>query len=160
MKALKAIWDSKRLISGLKVIWKALTQDRFLKVATAQYFGYLYYELSVSLGPLLVKHKKKLEVLHYKILRVAARDRFQIYPRDMLDTLGRAKPQTPLHTTWLALLSSTLLGKPERLLNLIYYNAYSARRIGKLRFYDSSYLKVGKQSILKPIDDTTIKRWW
>jgi len=74
----------------------------------------------------------------------------------MLDTLGRAKPEAFAHySVGSNFLNSTLLGKPKRLLNLIYSNAYSTRRHGKLRFHDSSHVKFGRQSIHYRIDDTT-----
>jgi len=81
---------SQRMVSGLKVIRHALSEDQFLTVATSQYYGSLYYGLPVWFDSLLQKHKQKMDVLHYKLLRLVIKDWQMLYPREMLDTLGRA----------------------------------------------------------------------
>jgi len=81
-----------RMISGLKIIRKKLSEEQFLQVATSQYIGTLYYGISVWYDTLLKKDKRKLEVLHYRVLRTAVLDWHRLFPRNMLDTLGRAKP--------------------------------------------------------------------
>jgi len=83
---------SKRMISGLRIIRHHLTQDQFMSVATSQYYGALFYAMPVWYEPSKIKHKTKLDTLHYKLLRLAVKDWGRLYPKDMLDTLGRAQP--------------------------------------------------------------------
>jgi len=145
-----------KMASGLRVIRGSLTQDQFLKVATAQYFGGIYYGLPVWYDPLTIKLKKKLDVLHYKALRIAVKDWRRIYPNDMLDLLDRAKPAAfASYSMGSVFLNTMLAGRPRRLLEMINSNSYIIRRTGKRRFYDSSSKRIGKQSINNRIDDTT-----
>jgi len=106
--------------------------------------------------PLSVKHKRQMDVLHYKVLRVAVRDWYRSLPNSALDYLGRAKPGIfSSYAVGSVFLNSILNGKPARLLNMMLTNAYTIKRSGQLRFFDSSIRKIGKQSIANRIDDTT-----
>jgi len=57
-----------------------------------QFFGTLHCEISTWYDSLLKKDKYMLGMLHYRVLRTVVKDWCRVYPRDMLDTLGHAKP--------------------------------------------------------------------
>jgi len=65
---------------------------------------------------MLKKHKLKIDVLHYKLLRVVIKDWQMIYPREMLDTLGRAPPMSFLNYLLGSIIINTInYGLPSRL---------------------------------------------
>jgi len=76
---------AQKMIRGLKVIRRSLNQENIMKVITSQYYGSIYYALAVWFPTLIVKFKQKLDILHYKVLRVAIRDWMRLFPREMLD---------------------------------------------------------------------------
>jgi len=59
-----------------------------MKVITTQYYGPLYCGIPIWYDALL----KKLDVLHYKSIRVVVNDWGRIFARDVLDTLDMALP--------------------------------------------------------------------
>jgi len=61
-------------------------------VGTAQYFGSLCYGMPVWYTAYQKKFKPKLDVLNYELLRVVDNDWHRPYPKEILDTLGRALP--------------------------------------------------------------------
>ena len=61
-----------RLTSGLKFLQKRLSRNQFLKATTSQFYGLCYYGSSLWLGPhTQVSQIRKLNYLHYRILRIA-----------------------------------------------------------------------------------------
>jgi len=84
-----------------------------------------------------------LDVLHFKVLRVAAKDWYRTLPNCALDFLGRAAPDVfSSYSIGSVSLTSVLSGKPIRLLNLMMSNACTIRRFSKLRFYDPSVHRI------------------
>jgi len=125
-----------------------------MKVITSQYFGKLYFAIAVWHSSLTVKLQNKLEILHYKALRVAIRDYERLYPREMLDLLGRQKPKViDKYMTGSVYINCYLSGKPNRLLATIKENEYLIRRTGQLRYFDSSKKRIGKQALCNRIDE-------
>ena len=141
---------SSMMMSGLRIIRSKLTEDQFLKVATAQYYRVINYACQVwstpSLNGIL---KKKLDVAHYKLLRLTIQDYKKDYPREMLDLIGRAKP-----TQWAGYAVSSLVvnvvasGRPIRLREKILKNEYVERRRPRMvLFYSSAKKRIGQQAI-------------
>jgi len=146
--------NSLRMISGLKVIRRSLSQDDIMKVITSQYFGRLYYAIAVWHSSLTVKLQNKIEILHYKALRIAIRDYERLFPREMLDLLERQKPKIiDKYMTGSIYINCYLSGKPTRLLATIKENEYLIRRTGQLRYFDSSKKRIGKQALCNRIDE-------
>jgi len=94
------------------------------------------------------KLKKKLNILHYKVLRVIIKDCMRIFPREMLDLLGRQKPEViATYMTGSLLINCYNCRKPSRLFGMIKENEYTIRRTGQIRFYDASVKRIEEQSI-------------
>jgi hypothetical protein len=91
---------------------------------------------------------KKLNSMHYKLLRIAIRDWKNRIPRDELDHLGRARPYL-----WGKYANAYLAIKvlrdqvPRRLECHINKTRYTERRSGLKKFYDASRKKIGTQAI-------------
>jgi len=142
------IMKSNRMISGLKTIRHVLTEEQFLTVSTAQYFGSLYYGLPTWYHPLKVKFKKHIEILHYKLLRLVVKDWYRLCPKDMLDTLDRATlDKFADYAIANVVIKSLNKGIPTRLHDEIIAKMYSLRRSRKLRSFDSARKRIRKQAI-------------
>jgi len=149
---------SQRMISGLKIIRSKMNQEQIMKVITSQYFGALYYGISVWYDALLKKDKQKLDVLHYKALRVAVKDWGRLYPRDMLDTLGRALPNAfAKYSLGSVIMTIVATRFPMRLYNVIMENHFTTRRNSMPQFFDNSAKKVGRQSLRNRMKTLTEK---
>ena len=100
--------------------------------------------------------KKKIDVAHYKLLRLAIQDFKKDYPREILDLVGRAKP-----TEWVGYAVANLVvsvvaaGIPTRLREQILSNEYKERRKPKdTRFFSSAKKRVGLQAIQNRLSHT------
>jgi len=123
----------------------------------------VYYGLPTWYHPLKAKFKKRIEILHYKLLRLVVKDWYRLCPKDMLDTLGRATPDKFAdYAVGNVVIKSINNGIPTRLRDEILANMYSLRRSGKLRSFDSARKRIGKQAIGNRTDDIIKifdKRW-
>ena len=124
------------MLSGLKTTRGKLTEEQFLKMVTSQYFGVINYGIPVWYTPLLKdKYKQRLSVLHYKPLRLTIKD----YSREMLDTIGRAKPDRwALYATALLIHNVRSIGAPVRLAEEIMKNEFRTRRSKRPQHFDES----------------------
>ncbi len=68
------IAKSKKLLSAFRFLRKYLTESQFLKAASANYYGSVFYASSVWFHSLKQKQKTKLTTTHFRMLRVAKRD--------------------------------------------------------------------------------------
>ncbi len=85
------------------------------------------------------KYKQRLSVLHYKPLRLTIKDYERIYPREMLDTIGRAKPDRwALYAMALLIHNVRRTGAPVRLAEEIMRNEFRMRRSEQPQHYDAS----------------------
>jgi len=151
---------AQKMISGLRIIRRTLSQEGIMKVATSQYYGCICYAIAVWYPALTVKFKKKLEILHYKVLRVVIRDWMRIFPKEMLDLLGRQKPEAiSNYMTGSLLIKCHNSKKPKRLFEMIKENKYTIRRTGQICFYDASVKKIGRQSRLDIIAQRFDNNW-
>lgn len=137
------------LTGALKFIRKRLTQEQFLQVLTAQYYSVCYYASPAWLG----WHTRKMDIrklnsVHYRLLRTALGDWRQTIGRDHLDALGRVRP-----TLWAKYITASTVVKilrddqPARLSDHIQDTIYSEERTMRVKFYDKSKLKPGQQAI-------------
>jgi len=136
------------MIFGLKVIRHALNENQFLTVASAQYYRSLFFGLPVWYFSLQKKHQHKIDVLHYKLLRVVTIDWQMIFPRGILDTLGRARPNVfAKYTLGSIIINAINHGLPSRLSSMITKNFYTLRRSGHTRSYGAAKKRFGNQAI-------------
>lgn len=141
---------SHRLNSALKFIRKKLNMEQFLKVLTCQYYSTCFYGCGAWLhGDTSYADIRKLNALHYRSLRIATQDYRKLMSRASLDLLGRSRP-----TTWSKYITGNLAikiarsGIPERLHQSLRCNSYTERRRpGRLKWYDGSRKKIGRQSL-------------
>jgi len=81
------------LTPGLKFLRRRLGQDKFIKATTSQYYGLVYYGSQVWLGQHTpVSQLRRLNSLHYKLLRIAVQDWKRKSSRSDLDEIGRVRP--------------------------------------------------------------------
>ena len=139
-----------RLTGALKFVRVRLTRDQFLQVLTSQYYSTCYYGAPAWLG----SHTRKMDIrklnnLHYRLLRTAVCDwKHKIKTsREDLDRLGRARP-----SLWAYYISASTAIKiirddqPTRLNEHLLESIYCEDRSGRVKFYDRSRLKQGRQS--------------
>ena len=152
----KLSWDSQvsntisktnRTLHGLKLVRRHFNRQQMTQIVTSFYFSTLYYGIEVWYHRGLSFHlKQKIRSAHYRAMRLIYGD----LGRDQLDVVGqRATPDE---------LSNYALGKflakmmitttPSRLFQLTLENSYTVeRQPGRLFFYDTSRLKIGRQII-------------
>jgi len=112
------------------------------------------FTITVWYPPLTVKFKKKLDILHYKPLRIPIKDWTRIYAREMSDLLGRQKPKVITdYMTGSILIKSHIFRKATRLCLIIIENEFQIRRTGRIQFFDSTIKKIGQQSISNRLDN-------
>jgi hypothetical protein len=139
-----------RLTGALKFLRRRLTKEQFMPVLTSQYYGMTYYASQVWLGPHTKRIDiKKLNSLHYKLLRIAINDWRNKTSKKELDLLGRAKPML-----WARYATANIVIKilrdraPMLLLDHLELTKYSERRTPEvIKFYDKSNTKIGFQAI-------------
>jgi len=146
----KSIKKGKMLISNLKVLRKYLTKDQFLKVASSNYFGTVFYASSVWLHSLKVIQLTKLNSLHYRLLRTAMRDFRMRLSKEELTTA--CKKATPMQ--WARYITGSRVVKiirdkaPKNLYEILMKNYFEeSRKPGLGMFFDTSKKLIGKQSL-------------
>ena len=84
---------SKKLLSAFRFLRKYLTEEQFLKAASANYYGSVFYSSIVWYQNLKQTHKNKLNSIHFRMLRTAKKDYKMKLKRDELtNTCKRATP--------------------------------------------------------------------
>jgi hypothetical protein len=138
-------------LSLMRKIRRNLTMVQFLQIASSQIFGMLYYAAPLWLNSTL-GHKlwRKLESLHYRVLRVACNDFKRTKKKQVIDSL--CKRATPRMWSRYAVASIAIKilrdEQPIRLRDAIISNMVIERRKQRQgRFFDASRLKIGRQSI-------------
>jgi hypothetical protein len=138
------------MTGALKFLRRRLPEDKFLSVLTSQYYGTCYYACQAWLGA----HTRKMDIrklngMHYKLLRIAKNDWKNKISRSTLDNLGRARP-----TIWAKYATANMTIKvlrderPKRIHNHLRNTLYYERRSKNvMKFYDISRKRIGKQAI-------------
>ncbi len=141
---------SKKLFSALRFLRKYLTETQFLKAASANYYGSVFYASCIWYQSLKQKQKSKLTSTHFRMLRVAKRDYRMTFKRNELTEMcRRATPEQ-----WAKFITATRVIKTVRQqqpkwlatkLMKVYYE--EPRKPGIGLFYDGSKRKKGQQSL-------------
>jgi len=145
-----------RLTAGLRFLRKRLSKKQFINATTSQFYGTPYYRCQVWLGyHTRMSAIRKLNSIHYKVLRIVENDWKKKKKRAELDLIGRAKP-----TKWMSYATGTLVTKimrdklPVCLFDKLSQTVYHERRKpDKLLFYDGSKTKQGFQGIQNRIKE-------
>ena len=91
---------------------------------------------------------RKLNSLHYRLLRTIVGDWKQVVSRDKLDELGRVRPSTwAKYSTASTVIKIIRDGHPVRLKDHILEGVYINDRSQAIRFFDRSKYKQGRQAI-------------
>jgi hypothetical protein len=146
----KTINKMNQLIGSLRFVRRRLTKSQFLKVLTSQYYGTCYYACQAWLGPHTRKMDlRKLNSMHYKLLRISEYDWKNKIKRDELDKIGRARPSLWGKYATISMVIKTLRDEQPKRINdhLLSTLYYERRREGFLKFYDKSRTKFGRQAV-------------
>ena len=145
-----ALTKGRRLVSCFKFLRKYLTESQFLKAATANYYGTVFYASSVWYQNIKQTHKNKFDTIHFRMLRTATRQRESETTRDSLSR--RCERATPKE--WVQYLTASLVMKtirdqqPKPLFDLLMNNYFEESRKPNVGyFFDSSRTLVGRQSL-------------
>jgi len=133
-----------RLTTGLRFLRKRLSKKSFLKATTSQFYGLLYYCSHTKVSQI-----RRLNSVHYKLLRIVQNDSKKRKSRSDLDKIGRSKP-----SLWAKYATANLVLKvmenrtPSTRHSPFVKTFYATRRNpDKLLFYDDSRTKFGHQAI-------------
>jgi hypothetical protein len=93
-QAESAINKSKKLLSAFRFLRKYLTEKQFLKAASANYYGSVFYGGIVWFHSLKQKYKNKLTSIHFRLLRTAKRDfLLKLKRTELTELCKRATPE-------------------------------------------------------------------
>jgi hypothetical protein len=144
-----ALAKGKRLVSCLGYLRKYLTEDQFLKAASANYYSSVFYASTVWFPNIKAIHRTKFDSLHFRMLRIATREPNDTSRKKLYDRCKRATP-----VEWTRYLTSTKVMKiirdeePKSLFDLINSNYFEENRKPNVGFFfDNSRTLVGRQSI-------------
>jgi len=143
-----------RLTSGLRFLRKRLSKRSFLEATMSQFYSLLYYGSQVWLGShTKVADIRKLNSVHYKLLRIVENDWKKRKRREDLDKIGRAKPSLwAKYSTANLVLKVMKSRQPQTLHGSLVETAYATRRNpDKIVFYDASRTKFRHQALWKRI---------
>jgi len=144
------IHHEKCSLAILEFFRKYLTKDQFLKVASSNYYGTVFYASTVWLQSLKVAQLTKLNSLHFRLLRTAMRDYAMKFTKtELTSECKRANP-----SQWARYITSSKVVKiirdkqPKRLYENLMKNYFEEpRKPGAGLFFDTSKKLIGKQSI-------------
>ena len=145
----KTINKMGRLTNGLKFLRKRLGEKQFLKVLTSQYYGTCYYACQSWLGAHTRKDIRKLDSMHYRLLRIAKQDYKRKIGRAKLDEAGRARPtKWGKYATASTVIKILRDAEPRRLqVHIMKTLYYEQRNINRIKFYNASPNCSGFQAI-------------
>jgi len=145
-----SISKSKKLLSAFRFLRKYLTEKQFLKAASANYYGSVYYAASVWFHNLKQSQKKKLTAVHFRMLRTAKRDFKMALSRTELTQLcERATPeQWAKFVTASRVIKTIRDQQPAYIFEKLTMNYFEEPRYpGNGCFFDFSRTRKGFQSI-------------
>lgn len=145
-----AVAKSKKLVSTFRFLRKYLSEKQFLKAASANYYGSVFYASSVWFQASKQAFKTKLNSMHFRMLRTAKRDYKLVLKRHELTRIcERATPDE-----WSKFITSSRVIKtlrdaqPTILYQKLLSTYFEERRKPKVGFFfDSSKSKKGRQSL-------------
>jgi len=143
-----AIKKSYKLLGCLKFLRKYLTEEQFLKVVSAHYYGTVFYAANVWFHCSKAKFKTKFESLHFRLLKIATRT-FSLERQQLTERCKRATPDE-----WCNFITASTVIKvynskmPRFLFDTLEMNYFEEpRKQGIGYFFDNSKTTRGKQSI-------------
>jgi len=145
-----AVSKSKKLLSAFKFLRKYMTESQFLKAASANFYGSIFYASSVWFQNIKQIYKTKLTSTHFRMLRVAKKDfKMALKRTELTELCKRATPEQ-----WAKFITATRVIKTvrsqeppmlaDRLMTVCFEEQ---RKPGLGLFYDSSRTRKGRQSI-------------
>ncbi len=147
----KAVKKASSICNRIRFIRQSLSQEQTLKVLTSYYYSSIYYGSAVWLGPMTTSNDwKLLNKAHYRALRVVTRDFRREKSKRVLDEeCKRATPRQWGHYVVASTAASIMQNQePSLLFELITGNStWNDRKPGRRDFYDTSRLRVGRQSL-------------
>jgi hypothetical protein len=141
---------SKKLLSAFKFLRKYLTEEQFLKAASANYYGSVYYASNVWFHCIKKSQKVKLTSIHFRLLRTAKKDYMMKFKQNELTELcKRATPEQWTRFITASRVIKIIRDKEPALLFEELTNCYfeEKRSPGVGMFFDSSKNKKGQQSL-------------
>jgi len=145
-----SISKSKKLLSAFRFLRKYLTEKQFLKAASANYYGSVYYAASVWFHNLKQSQKKKLTAVHFRMLRTAKKDFKMALSRSKSTQLcERATPeQWAKFVTASRVIKTIRDQQPAYIFEKLTMNYFEEPRYpGNGCFFDFSRTRKGFQSI-------------
>ena len=145
-----AVSKGKKLVSNFKVLRRYLNEEQFLKAASANYYGTIFYGACIWFDQAKAKFKDKLQALHFRLLNTAVRDHgMKLTHQQLTERCRRATPKE-----WTNFVTASKVMKivrdtqPIELHQLIMKNYFEEYRYpGVGLFFDSSKSKQGAQSL-------------
>jgi hypothetical protein len=146
VQAEHAITKSKKLLFAFKFLRKYLTESQFLKAASANYYGSVYYAANVWFHCTLKSLRNKLTSVHFRLLRVAKKDYMMKFKRTELTELcQRATPEQWTNFITASRVIKILRDKEPNFLHDELTKTYfeEKRYPGVGMFFDASRIKKG-----------------
>jgi len=145
----QALLKGKRLVSCMRYLRKYLTEEQFLRAATANYFSSVFYASSVWFDNIKASYRTKFDSLHFRMLRIATKMPNDTHRRTLYTRCNRATP-----VEWSRYITATKVIKiirdqePKPLFDLLSNNYFEESRKPEIGFFfDNSRTLAGKQSI-------------
>ncbi len=135
---------------AFKFLRKYLTESQFLKAASANYYGSVYYAANVWFHCTLKSLRNKLTSVHFRLLRVAKKDYMMKFKRTELTELcQRATPEQWTNFITASRVIKILRDKEPKFLHVeLTKNYFEEKRYpGVGMFFDASRIKKGQQAI-------------
>ena len=137
------------IIRKLKFLRRWLSLDDALKVLTSQFFGTLYYAISVWINLLSFKSWRRLESLHYRALRAVHRDFRCALSKQTLNKMSkRATPRQWANYITTSEVIKLFNTSDARIVQDLRSNVYiNDRKPRKGTFVGAPKYAIGKQSL-------------
>jgi len=142
---------TKKLTSAFKFLRKYFDEEQFLKIASAYYYGTVFFYCTVWFEKMKAKFKMKMQTINFRMLRVASQDRKK--RADKGRSSMRCKCATPVH--WVNCLTASWRIKILRdqqshtyLYKGLIENCYTEQRKPGLAFFiNGAKKRAGEQRI-------------
>lgn len=145
-----AISKGKKLVSNFNVLRRYLNEEQFLKAASANYYGAVFYGASVWFDFTKSIYKSKLQSLHFRLLRTATKDfGFRLNHDQLTERCKRATPRQWCNFITASKVMKIIRDKQPATLHQMLQSTYfeESRKPGIGLFYDASLNLFGKQSL-------------
>jgi len=147
--------NCQKILHGLRVVRKFYNEKEFNNITTCFLFSKLFYGIEIwSYDLLSYECKKVLDSFYYKICRTIINDHFGVISRQIIDQ--KIKRATPREFSDYCIARTIILNfncNNSPVKHICLNNSYSiTRKNGQLFFFDSSRLRIEKNSISNRAD--------